>query len=133
MWTCLKPMIMGVGNFSYRLWRVLVSKKKKVCNLISECVETHWFSIMMNEIFKGIFKSKRELWKSDPHSLYQVILMEEVLSRLLNKSYEEIIIGRFFHPRGSPLISHILNANDLLVFANDEKVLVKASVSIEDL
>lgn len=88
---------------------------------------------MMNEIFKGFFKSKRELWKSDPHSLYLFILMEEVLSRLLNKSYEEIIIGRFFHPSGSYLISHILNADVLLVFANDEKVLVKASVSIEDL
>lgn len=28
-----------------------------VCKLISECVETPWFSIMMNATFKGFLKS----------------------------------------------------------------------------
>lgn len=46
--------------------------------------------------------------------------MEEVLSRLLHSSFEGGRIGKFFHHKGCPLIFHLLNVNDLLVFTNGE-------------
>lgn len=46
--------------------------------------------------------------------------MEEVLSRLLKEAFEDGHIGTFYHPRGAPLILHLLYMNDLLVFANGD-------------
>lgn len=51
--------------------------------------------------------------------------MEEVLTWLLKKGYGEGRIGKFFYPRGTPLISHLLYADDLLIFANGEKRTLK--------
>lgn len=47
--------------------------------------------------------------------------MEEVLSRLLRKRFKEGRISKFYHPVGAPLVSHLLYADDLLVFTNGEK------------
>ncbi|KAF5472990.1 hypothetical protein F2P56_009642 [Juglans regia] len=47
--------------------------------------------------------------------------VEEVLSRLIKKDFEEGKIGAFHHPRGVPLVSHLLYADDILIFANGKK------------
>lgn len=59
--------------------------------------------------------------QGDPLSLDLFILMEEVLSRLLYATFEGGRIGKFFHPRGYPLISHLLCADKLHVFTNGEQ------------
>lgn len=80
---------------------------------------------MMNDTYKGFFKSARGLLQGDHLSLYLFILMEEVLTRLLKKGFEDGQIGQFFHPRSAPIISHLLYADDL-IFVNGGKGLVKA-------
>lgn len=79
----------------------------------------------MNGTYKGYFKSNWGLQQCDPISRYLFILMEEFLSHLLKKDFAENKIGHFFHPRGAPLISHLLYADNLLVFSNGKKRLVK--------
>lgn len=54
----------------------------------------------------------------DPLLSYLFIIIEEVLSRMLKVDFENGRIGKCVHPRGCPLISHLLYADDLLVFTN---------------
>ncbi|TXG59223.1 hypothetical protein EZV62_013796 [Acer yangbiense] len=69
----------------------------------------------------GFFQSARGLRQGDPLSPFLFILMEEVLTRLLRKNFESGRIGRFYHPIGAPLVSHLLYADDILIFANGGK------------
>ncbi|KAK1575277.1 hypothetical protein Q3G72_004017 [Acer saccharum] len=98
------------------------------CNLISQCVKSPFFSVMMNGTFKDFFQSARGLRQGDPLSPYLFIIMEEVLTRLLRKNFEVGRIGKFTHPMGAPLISHLLYADDLLIFANGQKKSMKGLV-----
>lgn len=75
---------------------------------------------MMNDTYKNFFKPFRGLRQGDPLSPYLFIIMEEVLSRLLKNRFEDGSIGRFYHPRGAHLISHLLYADDLLIFSNGD-------------
>lgn len=60
--------------------------------------------------------------------MYLFIVMEEVLSRLLQKNFVDGRISCFSHPVGAPLVSHFLSADDLLVFANGERRSVRRFV-----
>lgn len=53
-----------------------------------------------------------------------------MLSRLLWKNFEEGQIHCISHPVGAPLVSHLLYANDLLVFVNGEKRSMRRLVKI---
>ncbi|XP_042988639.1 uncharacterized protein LOC122316171 [Carya illinoinensis] len=44
--------------------------------------------------------------------------MQDVLSRLLKKAFDNGKIGRFSQARGTPLISHLMYADDIIIFAN---------------
>ncbi|KAK1557037.1 hypothetical protein Q3G72_016579 [Acer saccharum] len=89
--------------------------------IIYNCVGSPWFSVMMNGTFKGFFQSARGLRQGDPLSPFLFILMDEVLTRLLRNNFESGRIGRFYHPIGAPLVSHLLYADDILIFANGGK------------
>ncbi|XP_035540358.1 uncharacterized protein LOC118344262 [Juglans regia] len=92
-----------------------------VCQIIANCVQSQWFSVMMNGTLKGFFQSARGLRQGDPLSPYLFILMEEVLSRLLRSNFQDGRIGKFSHPIGAPLVSHLLYADDILIFTNGGK------------
>lgn len=109
-------------------WRFLnlVSKSfdfsDKVCKMIAECVETPWYLFMMNAKYKIFFKSHGGLWKGDILSPFLFILIKDVLSHMLKKAPDDTQIGQYFHPRGCPLVSHLLYADDMLLFVNREKI-----------
>lgn len=95
------------------------------CHLVGECVKSLWFSVMMNETFKGFSNLRVVYGKETLYLPYIFIVMEEVLTQLLKKNFEEGQIGSFSHPARAPLISHLLYANDLLIFMNGGKRSIK--------
>lgn len=54
-----------------------------------------------------------------------LLLMEEVLACMMKVEFERGQIGKFYHPLGYPLISHLLYADDLLVFMNVKCIFLK--------
>ncbi|XP_042958059.1 uncharacterized protein LOC122293578 [Carya illinoinensis] len=44
--------------------------------------------------------------------------MQKVLSRLLKQSFDHGKIGRFTQARGTPIISHLMYVDDIVIFAN---------------
>lgn len=48
-----------------------------------------------------------------------------MLSSMLKKTLEDIRINHYFHPRECPLVSHLLNANDILLFVNSVRRTLK--------
>lgn len=93
----------------------------KACGLFKQCISSSWFLVVMNEISKGYFLGGRGLRQSDPISSYLFIMVEEIFSCLLKKAFQDGKIGLFFHPRGTPLISYLLYANDIIIFAKGSK------------
>lgn len=108
-WVFLNKILMNFGFFD------------KVCQIILECVKNAWFSIMMNTTYRGFFKPQRGLRQGHPLSLYLFILIEEMLSQILKKTLEDSRIEHYFHPRGCSLVSHLLYADDMLLFVNRER------------
>ncbi|XP_042939531.1 uncharacterized protein LOC122274569 [Carya illinoinensis] len=102
----------------------------QVCDLIRKCISNAHFSIVMNGVLKGFFKSGRGLRQGDPISPYLFIMVKEILSRLLKAKFEEKKIGVFVQPRGTPLISHLLYADDIVIFANGSKASVRAILDV---
>lgn len=82
---------------------------------IEECISTPSFSISVNGISDGFFKSSRGLRQGDPLSPYLFVLAMEVFSKLLRSRYESGYIS--YHPNTSELeISHLMFADDVMVF-----------------
>lgn len=107
---------------------------------------------MLNGTFKDFFKSRRGLRQGDlSHILchhilchhilcyvecgdllfpYLFILMEEVLTRMLKMEFEASQIGKFYHPRDCPSITHLFYVDDLLVFTNGARCSIAHFLSI---
>ncbi|XP_042950164.1 uncharacterized protein LOC122282278 [Carya illinoinensis] len=73
-------------------------------------------------VMKAFGFSSREIILSP----YLFILVEETLSRLLKHNFAIGKIVSFSHPRGTPLISHLLYADDIVVFSNGGRSSLKA-------
>ena len=76
---------------------------------------------MLNGTTKGFFQGGRGLRQGDSLSPYLFIILQEVLSRLLKHSVAEKRIGQFSQARGTPLISHLMYADDIVIFLNGSK------------
>ncbi|XP_042965908.1 uncharacterized protein LOC122299590 [Carya illinoinensis] len=98
----------------------------RFCELIRQCISTPWFSMVMNGSAKGFFPSGRGLRQGDPLSPYLFILVQETLSRLIKHNFEMEKIAPYSHPRGTPLISHLFYADDIVVFANGGRASLQA-------
>ncbi|GLT60757.1 hypothetical protein SLA2020_335100 [Shorea laevis] len=88
-------------------------------HLIEQCLSTVSFSVLLDGSPHGKFSPSRGLRQGDPlpPSLHVFILGTEVLSRLISKEEALGTIHRIKISRQSHLISHLLFADDLMVFA----------------
>ncbi|XP_040987651.1 uncharacterized protein LOC121235368 [Juglans microcarpa x Juglans regia] len=102
----------------------------KIRQLLRQCVTTPWYSIVMNGTTKGFFKGGRGLRQGDPLFPYLFILVEEVLSRLIKKKYEEGIVKCYSLPRHSRIVSHLLYADDMIICSNCGKSSILEIVGI---
>ncbi|CAA7041572.1 unnamed protein product [Microthlaspi erraticum] len=84
---------------------------------IRECFSSPRVSIMVNGKPAGFFERKKGLRQGDPISPYLFIMVMEALSCMLDKATREESFT--LHPQcESPLITHLLFADDLLVFSD---------------
>lgn len=98
--------------------------------MIFNYISSLYFSIMLNGCSRGFFKNSRRLRQSDPLSSYLFILSDlEVLSCMLNR---EFAVGRIkpFNSCGGSNISHLLYADDLLIFLNGRKASIRRLLEV---
>ncbi|XP_035540253.1 uncharacterized protein LOC118344233 [Juglans regia] len=103
------------------------------CGLINQCIRSLWFSVVMNGVSKGFFPAGRGLRQGDPISPYLFIMVEEILYRMIKKAFLDGKILPFYHLRGTPIVSHLLYADDIVIFANGNKASMKSISKILEL
>ena len=84
--------------------------------MIERCINSCWFSILINGSPAGFFKSSRGLRQGDPLSPSLFILAADYLSRALDR----LILGnkkmRYCTARYTMGISHLAYADDIIIF-----------------
>ncbi|KAL0391027.1 UNVERIFIED_CONTAM: hypothetical protein Scaly_0459800 [Sesamum calycinum] len=83
--------------------------------LVRNCVQNYWFSVLINGSLSGFFKSTRGLRQGDPLSSSLFILASEHFSRRPNHFMEA---NRTLAFHGSEGVSHLAYADDVLIFSN---------------
>lgn len=92
---------------------------------IKECVFTPKESVLINKYPCGFFSRGYGLCQGDPHSPYLFILAEEILNHNLSHSCLIRMIQPIYKPKGHALISHLLYADVILLFARAPKICVE--------
>ena len=88
------------------------------------CISTVRFLILVNGSPQGFFASSRGLRQGDPLSPLLFVIVMETLSRLMDWATIGGYISGFAVGSGAdPLVlSHLLFADDTLIFCNDDQV-----------
>ncbi|XP_058099676.1 uncharacterized protein LOC131244025 [Magnolia sinica] len=89
--------------------------------IVKKCWVNSWFSVLINEEMTGFFKSSRGLRQGDPISPSLFILSAEVMSKSLKCMINQQVCRLFALRRGCPVVSHLLYADDTLIFTNGGK------------
>lgn len=90
---------------------------EKWIHLIFQCLSSVSFSILLNGSPFGLFKPSRGLRQCDPLSPFLFIMGMEVLSRLMMRAEASAAIHGIKISRAAPPLSHLLFADDTMVFA----------------
>ena len=88
----------------------------KWVQLIMTCITTAHFSVLVNGNPTGYILPSRGLRQGDPLSPYLFLFCVKGLTALLRKAETDGIIRGVAASRGGPYISHLLFADDSLLF-----------------
>ena len=86
-------------------------------NLIMECISTVNFSVMLNGNPQAPFSPHRGLRQGDPLSPYLFILCGEVFTAMIKRAIANQALHGIQIARNAPVISHLLFADDCIIFA----------------
>jgi hypothetical protein len=92
-----------------------------ITNIVMKCVTTVTFSILINGVPSQIFSPQRGLRQGDPLSPYLFILCADVLSNLITVAQKQNRIKGIKIAHGAPEITHLLFADDSLMFCRATK------------
>ncbi|KAA3467389.1 reverse transcriptase [Gossypium australe] len=84
--------------------------------LIIRCLNSVWYSILINEKEGSSFSSTRGLRQGDPLSPYLILFCGEGLSALMRLACQEKKISGANVCRASPTITHLMFTNDCILF-----------------
>lgn len=88
---------------------------------ISQCMSTVSYSIMLNGSPYGFFVPSRGLRQGDPLSPFLFIIGMEVLTRIIMREENRGSIHGVKISRNAPPVSHLLFADDLIIFSRANK------------
>ncbi|KAL5726163.1 hypothetical protein ACHQM5_009231 [Ranunculus cassubicifolius] len=89
---------------------------EKWCSLIHQCISTTSLRILLNGAPYEYIKPTRGLRQGDPLSPYLFIVVAEAFSRMVGRAEDLGLIHGIKVMRRAPSISHLLYADDLIVF-----------------
>lgn len=98
---------------------------KNGSNGIERCVESSYFSILVNGTSKGFFKSSRDLRQGDPLSPFLFSLVTDGLSAILKKAKSAGLIQSFIMWDDSTVVSHLQFSYDTILFLDASKENIK--------
>lgn len=93
----------------------------KWIDLIMNCISSINFSILINGVPKGSFSPSRGLRQGDSLSPYLFLLVTEGLSSLVQVANENGTLKRIDLPHEGPRLSHLLFADDSLIFCKADE------------
>lgn len=102
----------------------------KMVDVIMRCIKTVSFSILINGHPTETFFLQRGLRQGDLLSPYLYILCAEVLSGLLTKAQQESHIQGISIATNASAISHLLYADDSILFCRAKTSEAKANMDI---
>jgi hypothetical protein len=90
---------------------------EKWCSWISFCISSVRFSVLVNGSPEGFFASSRGIRQGDPLSPLLFVFVMEALSRMLSAGINDGLLEGF--KVGNVTVSHLLFADDTLIFCKD--------------
>lgn len=89
---------------------------EEVTAIIKSCVSAAHFSILLNGLSKGYFKSSCGLRRGDPLSPMPFVIVVEVLNALLEGAKQMQLISGFVIEDGVHEVTHLQFADDNIIF-----------------
>nr|XP_009615408.1 uncharacterized protein LOC104108129 [Nicotiana tomentosiformis] len=105
-------------------WKYLIQVLRKMgfaehfITLTWNLLSNNWYSVLVNGQSSGFFKSTRGVKQGDPLSTALFILSVEVLSRSLNRLFEDESFWGFGMPEWTEHLNHLAYADDTIIFTS---------------
>ena len=114
-------------NYDRGEWSFLEEVMRKLgfneqwITLMMICVKSVSYSVLVNGEPKGMIRPSRGIFQGDPLSRFLFLLCTEGLHSLISKAANEGSIHGFGLSRRSPKLTHLLFADDSLLFCRSSK------------
>lgn len=99
-------------------------------SLIYRFIANNWYTMIVNGVRHGFFKSERGLRQGDPLSPSLFILSAELLSQMLNRLQNNARHQGFYMSIHGPQINHLTFVDDTILFCNGSKRSIREVMDI---
>nr|XP_009587095.1 uncharacterized protein LOC104084842 [Nicotiana tomentosiformis] len=99
-------------------------------NMIWNLLANNWYYVLVNGQSSGFFESTRGVKQGDPLSPALFILSAEVLTRCMNKLFEDKKFIGYGMPKWTKPLNHLAYANDIIIFTSADTYSLTAIVKV---